>query len=72
MLYAPVARMCTVRLLLSVALKNNWIIQQLNIPTAFLNSKLESDVYIYPPEGYVTESKVLKLNRALCGLKPKL
>lgn len=73
-LYSPVARMTTIRTLLIVALQNNWKIKQMDIPAAFLNGEIESNVYIYPPKGLNTKSSVLKLNRALYGLKesPKL
>lgn len=67
--YAPVARISTIRLLMSIALQNDWNIRQLDIPTAFLNGKLENDVYIYTPDGLETKSQILKLNRALYGLK---
>lgn len=68
--YAPVARMSTVRMLLSHAMNKDWKIKQLDIPTAFLNGKLDSEVYLKVPEGVTTEEgKVLKLNRGLYGLK---
>lgn len=67
--YSPVARLSTIRLLLSIALKKDWKTRQLDIPTAFLNGKLESEVYIYAPAGVETKSHILKLNRALYGLK---
>lgn len=43
-LYAPVARMATIRIFLSHALQENWKIKQLDIPAAFLNGQLESEV----------------------------
>lgn len=68
-MYAPVARISTIRVMLSVSLQKNYEIRQLDIPTAFLNGELNSEVYIKPPEGLKTKSQVLKLNRALYGLK---
>ena len=72
--YSPVARLSTIRLMLSIALQRQWEIRQLDIPTAFLNGKLDSEVYIYAPLGLKSDSPVLKLNRALYGLKesPKI
>lgn len=67
--YAPVARMCTVRTFLSAALMNNWKVSYFDVPTAFLQSRLESQIYIYPPEGVNTKSNVLRLNRPLYGLR---
>lgn len=69
-LYAPVARMATIRMIMSLATQQNWELKQLDIPTAFLNGTLETDIYIKPPRGInVNKDKVLKLNRALYGLR---
>lgn len=67
--YAPVCRVPTVRLLLSVALQNNWKLRQIDVPTAFLNGDLDTDVYIRVPKGLKSETSVLKLNSALYGLR---
>lgn len=69
-LYAPVARLSTMRMLLSLALSKDWLIKHLDVPTAFLNSKLKTNIYIKIPQGVIeTETDVYKLNRALYGLK---
>ncbi|KAG5893990.1 hypothetical protein JTB14_004245 [Gonioctena quinquepunctata] len=49
--YSPVARLSTIRLLLSV---KDYNIRQLDIPTAFSNGTLESEVFIYAPSGVKT------------------
>jgi len=68
--YSPVARMPTIRLMISTAFNEGWNIKQLDIPTAFLNAELDKDTYIKTPQGVKSESgKVLKLNRSLYGLK---
>lgn len=62
--------MSTVRTFLVEALQNDWKVRQLDIPTAFLNGELESEVYITIPEGVrINKNNVLKLNRSLYGLK---
>lgn len=68
-IYSPVARMSTIRLILSIALQENWDVMQLDIPTAFLNGEMKHETYIYIPEGLTCKSPVLRLNRALYGLK---
>ena len=69
-IYSPVARMPTVRLILSNALQNDWEILQLDIPSAFLNGKVKKDIYIKTPQGVNNEEgKVLKLYKSLYGLK---
>lgn len=49
----------------------HFITKQLEIPTAFLNRVLKSEVYeyVYAPEGFKSKTSVLKLNRAFYCLK---
>ncbi|XP_076635451.1 uncharacterized protein LOC143348740 [Colletes latitarsis] len=64
--YAPVARLSTIRMLLSKAVQENLSIKQLDIPTAFLNGDLEPEVYIKVPKGLASEGvETLKLRKAL-------
>jgi len=51
--HAPVARVETVRLLLSIASYKNWKICQLDIRSVFLNGPLEEEVYVRQPPGFV-------------------
>lgn len=70
--FAPVARMETIRLLISLAAQHSWKIYQLDVKTAFLNGYLEEEIYVEQPPGYVQagdEEKVCKLQKALYGLK---
>ncbi|MBV8801912.1 MAG: hypothetical protein JO131_02910, partial [Gammaproteobacteria bacterium] len=70
--FAPVARLETIRLIISLAAQNNWKIFQMDVKSAFLNGYLEEEVYVEQPIGFIKnghEDKVLKLNRALYGLK---
>lgn len=68
--YAPVARLTTIRLLLAHSIQKGWNVKQLDIPTAFLNSNINSEVYMKAPKGLIVEKgKVLKMNKGLYGLK---
>lgn len=67
--FAPVARSTTFRTLLSVAGKENYIVKQFDVKTAFLNGDLTEEIYMRPPEGVDIGNKVLKLNKSLYGLK---
>jgi len=68
--YAPVARLSSLRILLSIVNKLNLHIQQLDVKNAFLNGILKEDIYMLPPEGLeVKTGLVCKLNRTLYGLK---
>lgn len=70
--FAPVARLETIRLILSLAAQNKWQVHQMDVKSAFLNGELQEEVYIDQPPGYVKkneENKVYRLKKALYGLK---
>ena len=70
--FAPVARIETIRLLISLAVSHGWEIHHLDVKTAFLHGDLKEIVYVTQPEGFEIEgceAKVYKLNKALYGLK---
>lgn len=69
-IYSPVARMTTLKVLLSTACARGWKIEQMDVETAFLNGTIKSEVYIYPPDGYeIQPNKVYRLKKALYGLR---
>lgn len=70
--FAPVARMDTVRMIIAVAAQRSWSIYQLNVKSAYLHGELNEDVFVEQPRGYEQkggEHKVYKLHKALYGLK---
>lgn len=65
----------TIRVVLSMAVINNWKLRQVDINNAFLNGELTETVYIPQPEGFVDTDHpryVCKLKKALYGLKQAL
>lgn len=69
-IYSPVARMSTIRTLLSIGTLNMHYFKQLDVKTAFLNGELKEKIYVYPPENVECRNgHVLKLNKSLYGLK---
>ncbi|KAK4386023.1 Retrovirus-related Pol polyprotein from transposon TNT 1-94 [Sesamum angolense] len=71
-IYAPVARISTIRLLIALASIHNLVIHQMDVKTTFLNGNLDEEVYMKQPEGFIMPSnkhKVCKLVKSLYGLK---
>eukprot|EP00253_Pinus_taeda_P031677 PITA_31677 len=65
-------RYSSIRLMLALSAQMGWKIHQMDVNTAFLNGKIEEEVYIEQPKGFETfdyESHVCQLKRALYGLK---
>lgn len=68
--FSPTTRYDSVRLLLSVAAKEDFEIMQFDVKTAFLYGELKEEIYMEVPEGVdANSSKVCKLNKSLYGLK---
>ena len=66
------ARLTTIRVLLSLAASHGLLVHQMDVKTAFLNGELEEEIYMQQPEGFVVkgqESKVCRLIKSLYGLK---
>jgi hypothetical protein len=70
--FAPVARLESVRLLLAHAASQGWAVHHMDVKSAFLNGVLQEQVYVEQPPGFVLkehENKVLHLVKALYGLR---
>jgi len=69
--FAPVARIETVRVLLALAAHGGWEVHHMDVKSAFLNGDLTETVYVQQPPGFVVGKgdKVLKLKKALYGLR---
>ena len=70
--FALVARMETIQLVVALAAQRGWTIYQLDMKFAFLHGKLNEVVFVEQPCGYLqkgNEQKVYKLKKELYGLK---
>ena len=50
--FAPVARIETVRVLLALAAQEDWKVHHMDVKSAFLNGDLTEEVYVEQPLGY--------------------
>jgi hypothetical protein len=69
--YSPVLKYMTLRILLSIIAIKDYILELMDVQTAYLNAELKETVYMKQPEGYEEggTSSVCLLRKALYGLK---
>ena len=69
--FAPVAKMNSIRLVLSLAALHNWEVHQMDVKSAFLYGDLQEEIYIEQPPRYIKDnsSLVCLLKKSLYGLK---
>ena len=69
--FSPIVKPITIRLILTLAITNQWDLAQLDVNNAFLNGLLNETVYMSQPLGFQQSdsSLVCKLNKALYGFK---
>ena len=62
--------MSSINVALAIALHNNWPLDHFDFKQTFVQAKLDTDVYMKLPYGCGERTgKVVKLNRALYGIK---
>ncbi|XP_010430794.1 PREDICTED: uncharacterized protein LOC104715037 [Camelina sativa] len=74
--FSPVAKLTTVKMIISLAPKMQWSLHQLDISNAFLNGDLDEEIYMKLPPGYeeilgetVPANAVCRLHKSIYGLK---
>lgn len=67
--YAPVAKMGSVRTVLSLANEQKLLVHQMDVTTAFLNGKLSETIFMQLPCDEIGNSQVVHLHKSLYGLK---
>ncbi|CAM8896855.1 unnamed protein product [Rhodiola kirilowii] len=70
--FSPVAKLTSIKLLISLAASHHWPLHQLDIKNAFLHGDLQEPIYMEQPPGFVAQgesAKVCYLHKSLYGLK---
>ena len=56
-IFSPVAKVTSIRLLLSVVVEFDFEVEQMDVKTTFLHGDLEEDIYMKQPEGFMLKGK---------------
>lgn len=69
--FAPTVRMASIRTILAIAAIEALDLRSVDISHAYINGKLQEEIYMQQPEGYHfgNPGDVLRLNKSLYGLK---
>lgn len=70
--FAPVIKWNTLRTVIAIAAHRGWKVYHLDVKTAFLNGRIDEEIYVKPPpgfEGTTPPHHACQLKRALYGLK---
>ena len=69
--YAPMSRMSSLRIIMSMVAQYGFIAHQLDVTTAYLNAELDHEIFMEQPHGTasVNDSRVCYLYKSLYGLK---
>jgi len=71
-IFSLVAKVTSIRLLLSVVDAFDFEVEQMDVKTTFLHGDLEEEIYMKQPEGFAVKGKkelLCKLKKPLYGLK---
>ena len=71
---APVARVTSIRSVLSIAAREDWHLHNMDVDSAFLNAEIKEEIYLKQPQGFEEwgpngEELVCRLNKSIYGLK---
>eukprot|EP00253_Pinus_taeda_P023432 PITA_23432 len=69
--FSPVAKMNSIRLVLSLVASLKWDVHQMDVKSAFLHGDLHEEIYMEQPIGFIQtdSSLVCRLKKSLYGLK---
>lgn len=59
--FAPVARLETIRMVIALAAQKGWDVFQLDVKSAFLHGELNEEVFVEQPQGYLKKGEEHKV-----------
>ena len=71
-MFSPILKHSSIHTFFSIFAMHDRELEQLGVKTAFLYGKLEEEIYMDQPEGFIVPGKenyICKLKRSLYGLK---
>ena len=67
-IFAPVAKMDSIRLVLAILTSKNWEVHHMDVKLAFLHGDFNEEIYMNHIEGYIFDPYlVCKLKKSLYG-----
>jgi len=67
--FAPVARLSSIRTVIALAASEDWELHQMDVKSAYLNSPIDTRVYMRLPPGHTKKGKVALVKRGIYGLR---
>jgi len=68
--FSPTLKLDSLRIIIAISVQKGFIVEQIDVNSAYLNADLEEDIYMVIPEGHPLHGKgYWKLRKALYGLK---
>ena len=67
-IFSPIAKMVTVKVLLSLVSIYNWHLTHLDVNNTFLHGDLSEEVFMHLPSGYHREGEPLLPSNTVCKL----
>ena len=62
--FSPVARLDTIRFVLTIATQNKWLIYQMEVKSTFLNGVLNEEVYVNQPLGFEVKGQEYRVYKS--------
>ncbi|KAF2347434.1 Reverse transcriptase RNA-dependent DNA polymerase [Trinorchestia longiramus] len=59
--FSPTARLTSVRMLMDIAVQKSYIVHQMDVCTAYLHAKIDCNVFVVQPEGFIELDKMERM-----------